>query len=345
MHRALRRGAALLLASALLLALAGCVLLPDTSGGTLQTAERTLFLMDTQMELRLYVPDEAAGREALDELEALLTQLDGRLSVTNPDSVLSRANRLGQSDDPELLELAGRALQMHGQTGGALDISLYPASRLWGFSTGSYRVPAPEELEALRPAVGMDRLTLSPEQLVLAEGMQLDLGALGKGYAADRCRELLEQRKCSGILNLGGNLQTVGEKPDGSDWVIGIQDPDDMGAYLLTLRLPGSRAVVTSGDYQRYFEQDGVRYCHILDPKTLSPVRNSLRSVTVVADSGLQADGLATALFVLGLDDGLALWRASRGFEAVWIEDDGTVTVTSGLKELASGCAFEVAEP
>lgn len=345
MKRRMDRALALLLCAALLLGLSGCILLPDNAEPGVRAFERSLFLMDTQMDLRVYGPEDGSSSAALDELAALLTELDARLSVTNPDSALSALNRSGASSDRELLLLVSEARRLHARSGGALEISLYPASLLWGFTAGSYRVPAQEELEALRPRIGTEKLSLSDTELTLAEGMQLDLGALAKGYAADRCRERMEELKLSGILNLGGNIQTVGDKPDGSDWVIGIRDPDDAGAYLLTLNLSGSCAVVTSGDYQRYFEEDGVRYCHILDPQTLRPAQSGLRSVTVVAERGLTADGLATALFVLGREKALELWRSAGDFEAVFLSDDGSVTVTPGLKDRVAGHAFEVAEP
>ena len=118
-----------------------------------------------------------------------------------------------------------------------------------------------------------------------------------------------------------------------------------MGRYLLTLRLSGSASAVASGDYQRFFMQDGVRYCHILDPKTLSPVRGSLRSVTVVTDGGLKADGLSTALFVLGREAGIALWQSMGDFEAVWIEANGTVWITPGLKDRVVEGSYQVIEP
>ena len=331
------RALAVLCVLALVLSAAGCETL-NVPAKDRSVSDRTLYAMDTEMTLRLYGDTDGA---CMEELAALLEALDGRLSATSEGSSLSALNRTGETSDGELLSIVTQAKAIHDRTGGALDLSLYPASLAWGFTTGSYHVPAPEDLEALRPSVGMDKLTVGADNLELAQGMMLDLGAVGKGWAADRCREAMEARGLSGILSLGGSIQTVGTKPDGSDWVIGVQDPDDAGAYLLTLTLKGTKAVVTSGDYQRYFEEGGVRYCHILDPDTLSPVHSSLRSVTVVADSGFLADGLATALFVLGKEAGIALYRQSSDFEAIWIEEGGVVTVTPGLKDLVSGCEFE----
>ena len=330
----------LLLALALLLS--ACDLLPDPNTGSRAASEQSIWAMDTQMDLRLY--GDADG-SVMAELTALLNGLDREFSATSPDSALTALNESGRTEDAGIAYLAGRARELSAITGGALDITLLPVSRAWGFGTGSYRIVPAEELEALRGVVGMDMITLADGAVSLPAGAMLDFGALAKGYAADLCREKLEQAGLSGILSLGGNIQTVGTKPDGSDWVIGVQDPDDAGHYVLTLRLTGTKAAVTSGDYQRYFMENGVRYCHILDPETLSPVRNSLRAVTVVADEGLLADGLSTALFVLGREAGEAYWRERGGFEALWIEADGTVWITPGLRDRIVDGKYEVITP
>lgn len=313
------------------LAVALCLLFSCLPGcaGAKTARDRSVFAMDTVMDLRIYAADDSL----LDELATLLAGMDSRLSALDPDSALSLLNRTGSAEDPELAALIGEAAAISARTGGALDISLYPVSKLWGFPGETQLVPAPGDLEALRGLTGMDRITLEGDRITLEPGTELDFGALAKGWAADQCRARMEAAGVSGILSLGGSIQTVGAKPDGSPWTVAIQDPDDPGAYRLVLRITGSKAVVTSGDYQRYFTENGVRYCHILDPETLSPVQGSLRSVTVVADSGLLADGLSTALFVMGKDAGIALWRRSDDFEAIWIEADGAVTVTAGLAD------------
>ena len=328
---------------ALLLLLSACRLLPEAGTQVAAASDASIWAMDTQMDLRLYGDADGA---VMGQLTALLNELDHTLSATAADSDLTALNQSGWTDNAQILRLAEEALAVSEETGGALDVTLLPVSRAWGFSTGSYGVVPAAELEALRDNVGMDKLTLQPGAgLSIPAGTALDFGALAKGYAADLCRERMEAAKLSGILSLGGNIQTVGTKPDGSDWVIGVQDPDDAGRYLLTLKLSGSKAVVSSGDYQRYFMADGVRYCHIIDPGTLAPVRGSLRAVTVVADSGLRADALSTALFVLGREAGEALRRSRGDFETVWIEDDGTVWVSPGLAERVLEGSYEVTRP
>lgn len=171
----------------------------------------------------------------------------------------------------------------------------------------------------------------------------LDFGGIAKGYAAEKCAKLLEAAGIeAALLSLGGNLQTVGTKPDGSAWAVGIADPENPTQAIATLTFTGSLALVTSGGYQRYFEEDGVRYHHILDPKTGYPARSGLASVTILAESGTLADALSTALFVMGLDAAAEFWRGSDDFEAVFVTDGGKIYATQDAASLLGGCEFEV---
>ena len=318
---------ALLTAMILLLTLPACGAQPARTA-----RDREVFAMDTVMELRVYDSNDAV----LDEMDAALAALSRELSAEDDNGGLYALNRAGGGENAAIADLVRRAAALSARTGGALDVSLHLASLAWGFPSKHYTIPTEADLTELAGHCGMRLVACEGDRITLQNGAELDLGAIAKGYAADRCRAILERAGVSGILSLGGNIQTVGKKPDGTDWTVAILDPDDPGSYLLTMTVTGTKSVVTSGDYQRFFERDGARYCHILNPETLSPARNGLRMVTIVADEGFLADGLSTALFVMGLERGIEFWRAGNDFEAVWLTEDGTVTVTEGLEDRIS---------
>ena len=316
----------LFLSMLLLLAAAqGCA--PASSD---EPASAAFFAMDTVMEVRLW-GDEALLGEAENEIRAL----ESRLSVTDPASEVSRINQTGGGKvSAELSSLIASALALSERTGGAVDLTVYPAVRAWGFTTGEYRVPADEELAALLPLIGWEKVELHDGTLTLPEGAQLDFGSVAKGYAADRVESLLRGAGVEhALLNLGGNVQVIGTKPDGSLWQVAVADPLDASAYAGMLAV-SDMAVVTSGGYERYFVEDGVTYRHILDPKTARPVDNGMLSVTVVGSEGLLCDALSTALFVMGPEDAARFWQESDDFEAVFLTEDGAVTVTEGLAEV-----------
>ena len=232
-------------------------------------------------------------------------------------------------------------------TGGALELTIAPLVDCWGWYEGNTAVPDAAALSQALSLVDGSGLTLNDNQASLSRsGMAVDLGGIAKGYTASHVAQMLSERGVSSaLINLGGNVQVLGAKPDGSDWVIGIADASDPAAYLGTLSVSDC-AVVTSGDYQRYFEEDGRRYHHILDPKTGYPTDNGLHSVTVVCDDGTLADGLSTALFVMGLSQAEAFWRSGvYEFEAVFQADEG-LFVTAGLADsIQTSAEFEVIAP
>ncbi len=306
---------------ALLLALPGCA--------PAQPLERTFFAMDTVMTLRLY---EGGDENTLDQAEARVRELEGLWSVTDGTSEISTLNHDGSAElSPETAELLGAALDMCRRTDGALDISTYPVLRAWGFTTGEYSVPGGEAIAALLPLVDYGRVALEAGAAALPPGMEIDLGSVAKGYTGDALAALLKQGgAASALLDLGGNIQAVGSKPDGSPWRVAIRDPAGDGNIGVVEVV--DQVVVTSGGYERYFEEDGVRYWHIIDPATGWPARSGLTSVTVVGESGLLCDGLSTALFVMGREGALEHWRQHRDFEAVLVSEDGSVTITAGLE-------------
>ena len=302
------------------------------------TAETTFFAMDTVMNLRIY---EGGDADLLDAAEERVRELEALWSVTDEGSEIYALNHEGAAElSPETADLLDTALGMCERTDGALDISIYPVLRAWGFTTGAYAVPSDETLSALLSRVDYTLVTQDGTYAALPDGMEIDLGSVAKGCTGDVLAALLrENGVTSALLDLGGNIQTVGARPDGSPWRVGIRDPGGDGNLGVVEVV--DQAVVTSGGYERYFEVDGVRYWHILDPKTGRPARSGLSSVTVVGgmgttgDTGAVCDALSTALFVMGKDGALDFWRQHRdewGFELVLVDDSGAVTITAGLE-------------
>ena len=283
--------------------------------------EQAFFSMNTVMQFKIWGKDADNG---YGRIITKLHELESSWSATSEDSILwqlNNDNKLFQLE-PGQAALLAKTEDLSQRTGGAFNPKMRCLSEAWGFYNEAHRVPTQEEIDA-----------------ALADA-QWDLGGALKGYAGQKCVELLEDLKIDrALLNLGGNVQTYGEKPGGSPWQVGIQNPDG-GNYVGIVSVTGTMAVVTSGDYQRYFEKDGVRYHHILDPETGYPADSGLRSVTVICENGLTADCFSTALFVMGLEKASEFWRESNDFEAVFITEDGSIFATEGAN--LSGCQFEV---
>lgn len=303
--------------------------------------EAEFFAMDTLMRVKLW-----GGEAATSDVSGEINRLEALLSATRETSVLSQLNETGSAElSGDTASLLAQALALSERTGGAFDPTVYPLVEAWGFPSKEYRVPDRTELDSLLSCVGTEHVHFDGSTVTLDAGTRLDLGGIAKGYAAQCCAELLKEKGVeAAILSLGGNVQTIGSKPDGSAWVVGIADPSDPSQAIAVLTFEGSMALVTSGAYQRYFEENGVIYHHILDPQTGLPAGSGLLSVTVLAEDGTLADGLSTALFVMGLEEGTRFWRESNDFEAVFLTSEGKILATEGAAPFLSGCEYSVIE-
>lgn len=290
----------------------------------------SLYAMDTVMDLTAC---GSGGEEALAAAKEEILRLDGLFDRRNEGGELFALNQSGELDlSADTAELLKRGCEIRGLTDGAFDMTVAPVMDLWGFYGGDYRVPADDEIAFALASVG-GGISLDGRSARLEPGVMLDLGGIAKGYAAEKVMDIFREKGLtSGLVSLGGNVQALGAKPDGSPWRVAVQDPDGQG-YAGVLSLTDA-AAVTSGDYQRYFEENGKKYHHIIDPSTGRPAESGLRSVTVVCADGVLADGLSTALFVMGRDRALDFWRENGGFEAIFIDGGGNITATAGLKSI-----------
>ena len=311
-----------------LAALAALLLTAGCAGG--RACTREIFAMDTFMRLTAY---GSRGQEAVDAAAEEIFRLEGLLSASSPSSEVYRLNEAGGGAlSEDTASLLRSSLEAWEATGGLFDCTVYPLMELWGFPTGEYRVPSQEELLAALPLADSSLLQLQGDSLALAPGQRLDFGGIAKGCAASRVMEIFSAYGVqSGLISLGGNIQTLGAKPDGSPWRIGIQDPDASRETPLAVLEARDLAVVTSGGYERWFEQDGETYIHILDPRTGRPAESDLLSVTVLSPDGVLADALSTALFIMGREEALAFWQESGlDFQLALLTEERTLYVTEG---------------
>lgn len=304
--------------------------------------QKQVFAMDTVMTLTAY------GKNAKSGLDAATGVINSLNTLLDPEVENSAAYLLNHADGqnvivtPQVAEILNTALKVCKQSGGALDLSVYPLYLAWGeFDSEKGIIPSGKEIKELLKNVRFSETSItefsgeSNYSVRMPAGTQISFGAAAKGCASDRAIEAMRNAGVeSGIVSLGGNVQTLGLKPDGSKWTVAVEDPNDTGSYVGTLKV-GETAVVTSGNYQRYFiGSDGVKYHHLIDPSTGKPANNGLVSVTVVCEDGTMADCLSTAMFVLGLNGALNYWRNYGGFDMVMITEDNEVICTSGLVEV-----------
>ena len=294
--------------------------------------EATSFAMDTIMTFTV-IHEE--GDEIIVDAEQEIRRLENLLSITLEDSEVSKLNAaagkeaIAVSEDTMILLEAGKKLG--AKTDGTFDIAISPVVKAWGFTEAEHHVPTQEELDVLLPLTDPADVVLDNGKVFLQkEGMAVDLGGITKGYASDKVAELLKENGVeSAIISLGGNVYGIGTKPDGEKWQVALANPLDANDYCGLISIE-DKAVVTSGGYQRYFEENGKKYHHIIDPATGYPAENGLLSVTIVCESGMEADVLSTALFVMGLEDALKYWQENGGFEAIFVTEAGEVVATEG---------------
>ncbi|WP_241235056.1 FAD:protein FMN transferase [Amphritea opalescens] len=335
-RRNIKRPAALLLAASfMLLALLGCSKQPQIVSHQGPT-------MGTSFSVKWVSTDTAVDAILPAKIDQLLVDINHSMSTYQDDSELSRINQMPAGESVMLsvglTQVLKQALEISHSSGGAFDVTVGPLVNLWGFGPDGriIRAPADADIEALRQRVGYHYLTLSGEQLTRERNVYIDLSAIAKGYGVDQVAELLESAGVSAYLvEVGGELRAKGVKPDGSHWKIAIEAPVSGERIVQRIIKVHNIGIATSGDYRNYFEENGIRFSHTINPVTGKPINHKLASVTVLAKDCATADGLATAMMVLGPDKAEA-YAEQQGVEALMIvkSDEGFVEImTPGFKD------------
>ena len=302
----------------------------------INTYTKTDFAMDTVVSETLYTTGEDI---TADIISALKDVEENWISWTKESSQIYQINQNAGNTttvSDETATCLKQILDLSKASGGAMDPTMGRVIRLWDIDGEDPHIPSDDELNSLLENVGYDKVTLDGNKVTMPEGVTLDLGAAGKGIGCDAAQKILDADKnvFGMILNLGGSsVMSYGSKPDGSAWQVAVTDPRDTeGDYLGVVTLNGTEFLSTSGDYEKYFIEDGVRYHHILDPRTGFPARSDVAGVTIVTTDGFLSDALSTACFVLGSEEGQKLLEKYDA-EGLFIDHAGTITMTEGMRQ------------
>ncbi|MFC1650103.1 FAD:protein FMN transferase [Candidatus Latescibacterota bacterium] len=305
----------------------------------LRLIESTEFLMNTNVTVKIYVKNRTKGKELFKRVFSEAKRIESIMESLEGEGELQKINKSPSGKwfelSPELKTVIDRSFYYYEKSGGAFDPTIASVKWLWEFDKDG-RIPSEHELNEALGTVGLPKVDLKGDSLSLGNlGSKLDLGGIAKGYIVDKIIDLLMDNDVdSGLINAGGDIYTFGKKPNGDDWVIGLRHPRMNKTIVLNyIPLP---AVATSGDYERYFMHEGVRYHHILDPATGKPARGCV-SVTAWAESVMDADVLATTIFVLGPERGIAMAESMDNVETVvFYVEDGSLehVVSSGIKDI-----------
>ena len=307
-------------------------------GAQPQAIHRAVKLMGCGFEFTAIHEDPALARQAIEAGIAEVSRIERLISSWDEHSQTSAINRNAgiqpvQVDD-ELFQLIRRSLKVSGITNGAFDISFSAIEKLYLFNGSETTFPPAEEVEGSVAKINYRNIIVNPEKhtaFLKEEGMRIGFGAIGKGYAANRARAVMQSMGiANGLVNASGDLTCWGKQEDGRNWGIAIADPDDKMKAIAWLPI-GEGAVVTSGDYEKYLMVDGKRYAHIIDPRTGYPT-TGIKSVTIVCPDAELADALATSVFVLGKEDGLALIDQLKGIECLIITEENELVGSKGLQ-------------
>lgn len=318
--------------SLLIFSLTGC------NNKTSEPISKEGLLLGTPCIVTVY---DNVSRDALEKAFARIQEIDDKMTVNNSNSEIMSVNSKAGSDfvkvSPDTFFVVKTANEYSKLSQGKFDVTIGPIVKLWNIGTDKAKVPSTKEIENVLPLVDYKNMVLNEKEnsiMLKDKNMSLDLGAIAKGYAGDEVKRILQENGVEhAIINLGGNILTVGNKNDGSNWKLGVQNPfDSRGEYMGTLE-ESNKSIVTSGIYERFLESNGKKYHHILSPENGYPIENGLVSVSIITDKSIDADALSTTTFALGLNEGLKFIQSLPNTEAIFVTQNKDVYITSGLKD------------
>ena len=292
-----------------------------------EVVQRKLILMGSRFEIVVVADSSEKGNEYIDCAVAEIQRIENLISSWNPDSQTSFINKnagiKSVKVDLELFQLIQRSIQVSKITDGAFDISYASVDKVWKFDGSMTKMPSPENIKTSVLKIGYENILLDVEKqsvFLMLLGMKIGFGAIGKGYAADKAKAILEEKGVTaGIINASGDINAWGTQPDGNDWLVGITNPLNTKKMFSWMPVK-NQAVVTSGNYEKFVKFNDIRYAHIINPKTGYPT-TGVKSVTIFAPKAELADALATSVFVMGVDVGLNFINQIKGVEVIIIDD------------------------
>lgn len=306
-----------------------------------ESISNTYYNLGTINEVTLYDVNKKTGEKILEECGSILMDIDNKMSNTIKSSDVSKINKNAGKAYTKVSKdtyyVIKKSIEFSNISNDTFDISVGPLIDLWSIGTDNAKVPNKEEIENILPLVDYSKILLNDENLSVKlseENMKIDLGGIAKGYAADKIYDYLKSENIkSAIINLGGNILTLGSKNNDQPFSIGIQDPTmPRGNSIGNIKV-SNKSVVTSGIYERYIEKDNKIYHHMLNPHTGYPFENNLNSVTIVSDESIICDALSTTTFGLGLDNGMKLIESLDNVDAIFITKDKKIYLSSNLKD------------
>lgn len=314
----------------------GVIVVIDIKNNNTKSVSQTGFAMGSIISATVYgTDDDSVINEIFDTLGEEEAKYLSRYKETSEIYKLNQSGSLTLSE--HTTDIIRKAAQISKKSGGAFDITIGGLSFLWNFDDDTHIIPDESAINNALANCGWEKISIDGNEVTLAQGQQLDLGAMGKGFGCDIALKILENHPevTGAVVSVGGTVLTYGENPSGKEWTVGIRTPEkDDTSVFMTVKVEGTKFISTSGNYEKCFEKDGALYHHILSPETGYPVNNSLKSVTVITDSGLVADALSTACYVKGVADSNYL-LTEYGADAIYIDNGYEVYITNQDYEIS----------